>query len=182
VIENARRANPRAPVLRARLALRLDDPAAVHGKRVLVVEDGPTITHGGMPHGAGMAAARAAGAASIVDPRSCAAPSIAAIYAQYPHIGAVLPALGYTPPQLEALAATIDSADADCVVSATPLDLATLLHTVKPVVRVRYDYEDADTPGLAGELERFLAGLNLSSPSPLTCINRASRNDYFSNR
>jgi predicted GTPase len=157
VTRNARRLNPRALILRGSMPVRLDDAAAVRGRRVLVVEDGPTITHGGMPHGAGYVAAMQAGAAAIVDPRACAAPEIAAVYAQYPHIGPVLPATGYTPAQLEALRLTINSAPADVVVAATPIDLAALIAIDKPVVRARYEFVDSDTPGLAAELDRFLA-------------------------
>ena len=157
VIRNARRANPRAAIVRAALAVRLDDPEAVRGKRVLVVEDGPSITHGGLPHGAGYLAARRAGAAAIVDPRRSAPPEILELYARYPHIGAVLPAAGYSSAQLEALGRTIDAADADLVLAATPVDLAALLEPDKPVVRVRYEFAELDSPGLAGELERFLA-------------------------
>jgi predicted GTPase len=102
---------------------------------VLVVEDGPTITHGGMPTGAGYQAAVAAGA-QIVDPRLSAAPELQDAYRAYPHIGMVLPAMGYGPAQLRALAATIDGADADLVISGTPLDLQNLVSLKKPVVRV----------------------------------------------
>ena len=158
VMDSARRANPRAAIVRGSMPVRLDDAAAVHGKRVLVVEDGPTITHGGMPHGAGFVAALAAGAAAIVDPRASAAPEIAAVYARYPHIGPVLPATGYTPAQLEALRLTINNARAELVVAATPIDLAALIALDKPVVRARYEYVDNETPGLAAELDRFLAG------------------------
>ena len=138
--------------------MRLDAAAAVSGRRVLVVEDGPTLTHGGMPHGAGYVAALQAGAAAIVDPRACAAAEITAVYAQYPHIGPVLPALGYTPAQLEALRQTINSARVEVVVSATPIDLAGLISLEQPVVRARYDFVDSETAGLAAELDRFLAG------------------------
>jgi predicted GTPase len=158
VIDSARRANPDAAIVRGSMPVRLDDAAAVRGKRVLVVEDGPTITHGGMPHGAGYVAALQAQAGAIVDPRRAAAPAIAAIYAQYPHIGPVLPAMGYTPAQLEALRQTINAAQADLVVAATPIDLAALIQLDKPVVRARYEYADSETPGLAAELDRFLAG------------------------
>jgi len=157
VIASARRANPGAAILRGSMPVRLDDAAAVTGLRVLVVEDGPTITHGGMPHGAGYVAALQAGAAAIVDPRASAAPEIAAVYAQYPHIGPVLPAMGYSPAQLEALRRTINSARADVVVAATPIDLAALIELDKPVVRARYEFVDSETPGLAAELDRFLA-------------------------
>jgi len=158
VMDSARRANPRAAIVRGSMPVRLDDAAAVHGKRVLVVEDGPTITHGGMPHGAGYVAALQAGAAAIVDPRASAAPEIAAVYARYPHIGPVLPATGYTPAQLEALRRTINDARAEVVVAATPIDLAALIALDKPVVRARYEFVDSETPGLAAELDRFLAG------------------------
>ncbi len=157
VAENARRVNPRAIILRGSMPVLLDDAAAVRGKHVLVVEDGPTITHGGMPHGAGYAAALAAGAAEIVDPRTCAAPEIAAVYARYPHIGPVLPAEGYNPAQLEALRLTINAARADVVVAATPIDLAALIAIDKPVVRARYEFVDSETAGLAAVLERFVS-------------------------
>ena len=157
VIGSARRANPDAAIVRGSMPVRLDDAAAVRGRRVLVVEDGPSITHGGMPHGAGYAAAIEAQAGAVVDPRTAAAPAIAAIYAQYPHIGPVLPATGYSPAQLQALRQTINAAQADLVVAATPIDLAALIQLDKPVVRARYEYADSETPGLAAELYRFLA-------------------------
>lgn len=158
VMDSARRANPDAVIVRGSMPVRLDDAAAVHGKRVLVVEDGPTITHGGMPHGAGYVAALAAGAAAIVDPRASAAPAIAAVYAQYPHIGPVLPATGYSAAQLEALRQTINHARADVVVAATPIDLAALIALELPLVRACYEFVDSERPGLAAELDRFLAG------------------------
>jgi len=157
VTDSARRANPQAVILRGAMPVRLDDAGAVAGRRVLVIEDGPSITHGGMPHGAGYVAALQAGAAVIVDPRASAAPDIAAVYAQHPHIGPVLPAMGYTPAQLEALRLTINNARADVVVAATPIDLAALIALDKPVIRARYEFVDSETPGLAAELDRFLA-------------------------
>ena len=158
LMASAHRANPSAAIVRGSMPVRLDDASMVTGRRVLVVEDGPTVTHGGMPHGAGYVAALQAGAGAIVDPRASAAPAIAAVYAQYPHIGPVLPAMGYSPAQLEALRQTINSARAEVVVAATPIDLAALIALDKPVVRARYEYYDSETPGLAAELERFLAG------------------------
>jgi predicted GTPase len=160
VADACRRINPRAPVLRAASPIRLDDAQAVRGRRVLVVEDGPTTTHGGMPYGAGYVAAVRAGAERIVDPRPYAAPQIAAAYAHYPHLGPVLPALGYSPGQLEALRATIAAVPADVVVSGTPIDLAALIRPDKPVIRARYEYAEAETPGLAGEIGKFLERLN----------------------
>lgn len=153
----ARALNPDAPVIRGASRITLDDPEAVRGARVLVVEDGPTLTHGGMATGAGHAAAIAAGAAAIVDPRRSAHPEIAAVFDAFPHLGPVLPAMGYDPAQRAALAETIARAEADCVVSGTPADIASLPGLGKPVIRARYEYEEMETPGLAGVLEGFLA-------------------------
>lgn len=144
------------PVIRGGSPVRLDDPDAISGKRVLIVEDGPTITHGGMPHGAGFAAIADRPDLEIVDPRQSATPMIRSLYKQYPHIGAVLPAAGYGPEQRDALTKTINNSDADIVIAATPVDLAKILTLKKPVVRVRYDYADLQEPGLAGILDRLL--------------------------
>jgi len=159
VIASVRKANPKAPVVRAAMPFKLDDPEAVRRKRVLVVEDGPTVTHGGMTWGAGYLAAKHAGAGAIVDPRAFAAPEIASVYDQYPHIGPVLPAEGYSNAQLEALRETINATEADVVVAATPIDLGALVKLNKPIVRARYEFAEVETPGLAGELDRFLARL-----------------------
>ncbi|MFM7274901.1 MAG: GTPase, partial [Gammaproteobacteria bacterium] len=148
--------NPAATLLRGSSPVRLDPPTGLAGKRVLVIEDGPTLTHGGMPHGAGYQAARAAGA-TVVDPRPFAGPGIADAYASYPHIGPVLPALGYYPGQLEELAATIARADVDAVVTGTPIDPGTLVGTRKPVIRARYDYADSPGGGLRTAVLDFLA-------------------------
>ncbi|HEC16100.1 MAG TPA: GTPase [Sedimenticola sp.] len=155
VAGNVRRINPAAAIVRGASPVELDDPAQVQGKRVLVVEDGPTITHGGMPHGAGYVAARRV-AAEIVDPRPSAVGEIGALYAQYPHIGPVLPAVGYHASQLRALRETINGADADAVVAATPCDLASLIELNKPVIRARYRYAEAGEPGLGALVEAFL--------------------------
>lgn len=159
---NARRLNPGADILRAASPARLDDPESVRGKRVVVVEDGPTVTHGGMAHGAGWLAAKQAGA-DIVDPRPWAAPLIAEAYARYPHLNDVLPALGYSQAQLDDLAATLDAVPADAVVSASPMDLGRLITPNKPLVRARYDYAEAESPGLAGRLDTFLERLKCAS-------------------
>jgi predicted GTPase len=156
-IDGLRALNPRAQVLRAASPVLLDDPEAVRGRRVLAVDDGPTLTHGGMAYGAAYVAAVAAGAAEIVDPRPAAAPALRALFAQYPHLGRVLPAVGYDAAQLEALRETIDASDAEVVVSGTPLDLAARLALAKPVVRARYAYRDADEPGLGAIVDRFAA-------------------------
>lgn len=152
-----RRLNPRALVTRAALPIRLEAPERVRGRRVVVVEDGPTLTHGGMAYGAGTLAAQRAGAAAIVDPRPSAAPEVARVYLQYPHIGAVLPAVGYSAAQLGALRRTLDVVDADLIVSATPIDLAHLLALEKPVLRARYEFEELDPPGLWARVEELLA-------------------------
>jgi predicted GTPase len=164
-----RRVNGRAAIVRAASPVRLDDPAAVRGRRVLVVEDGPTITHGGMAHGAGFVAATAAGA-TIVDPRASAHPAILEVYRAYPHIGPVLPAVGYGPAQLEALRATIDGAACDVVVAATPLDLAALIRPATPVVRARYEFAEAGEPTLANLVDAFLERRGIGArPRPAPC-------------
>ena len=138
--ETIRQSNPKATVIRANSAVRLDDPDAVKGKRVLVVEDGPTLTHGEMKFGAGVVAARAHGAAEIVDPRPWAIGTIAATFLKY-DVGPVLPAMGYSPGQLAEMEQIIDAADADVVVIGTPIDLRAVIEISKPAVRARYDLE-----------------------------------------
>jgi predicted GTPase len=115
-----------------------------------------------MAYGAGYVAAIKAGAATIVHPLPFAAPEIAALYAEYPHLGPVLPAMGYSPAQLAALARSIDAAPADVVVSGTPIDLAALVRLAKPVVRARYEMAEVEEPGLGGEIDRFLARAGLT--------------------
>ncbi len=156
------RVNPRAPIVRAALAVRLDAPDLVRGRRVLVVEDGPTITHGSMPHGAGFVAATAAGAAGVIDPRPFAVGELAAVLGRYPHIGPVLPAIGYSPAQVDGLRATIERSRAEVVVAATTVDLARLLGTSTPIVRARYELEEAGEPTLASFVDRWLAGAEAS--------------------
>jgi predicted GTPase len=156
VAEAVRAVRPDVPIVRAASPVSLDDPDAVRGRRVLVVEDGPTITHGGMAYGAGYVAAARAPAAEIVDPRAAAAPAIAAVYAEYPHIGPVLPAVGYAAEQLEALRATIAAADADVVVASTPIDLGALIRVDKPIVRARYEFAETGDPTLASVVDAFL--------------------------
>jgi predicted GTPase len=157
-VATARAVNPDAPIVRAASPVRLDDAAAVRGRRVVVVEDGPTITHGSMSYGAGFAAATAAGAI-VVDPRPGAAPLLRDVFVQYPHIGPVVPAVGYSPAQLEALRLTLDRAKADVVVSATPVDLARLFPLDKPIVRARYEFAETSEPGLGSLIDAWLARL-----------------------
>ena len=141
--------NPSATVVRTASPVTLGDGPDLAGARVLVIEDGPTITHGGMPFGAGTAAARAAGVGELVDPRSAAVGSIAETYARYPHIGAVLPAMGYGAAQLADLEATIAAVACDAVVIGTPMDLGRLVEIRQPVRRVTYASADAGSPTLA---------------------------------
>jgi predicted GTPase len=152
----ARALNPRARLVHAASPVVLDDPGAVRGRRVLVVDDGPTLTHGGMAFGAGYVAARAAGAGEIVDPRESAAPEIRAVLERHPHIGRVLPAVGYDAAQREALCRSIAASRAEVVVSGTPFDLAKL-GVGKPVVRARYGFAEASEPGLGSIVDTFLA-------------------------
>jgi predicted GTPase len=149
VIANVRRVNPRALLIRATSPVTLDDGPSLDGKRVLVVEDGPTITHGGMPFGAGTVAARQAAAAELVDPRPYAVGSIAQTFATYPRIGAVLPAMGYGDEQLRELATTIQATDCDAVVIGTPFDLGRLIDIGHPARRVRYELREIGSPSLS---------------------------------
>jgi predicted GTPase len=153
--QGLRAVNSRAVVVRAASPIQLDDSAAVGGKRVLVIEDGPTITHGGMAYGAGYLAAVAAGA-DVVDPRPAAAPGIREIFQAYPHIGKVLPAVGYGATQLAALQTTINCAEVDVVVSATPADLGHLLNLNKKVVRARYEFAEVGEPKLSSIIDAFV--------------------------
>jgi predicted GTPase len=155
VVRNVGAVNPRATLVMAASPVRLDDGPSLAGKRVLVIEDGPTITHGGMPYGAGTVAARAAGA-MLVDPRPYAVGSIAATFAQYPEIGEVLPAMGYGATQLAELAATVKAVDCDAVVIGTPMDLGRLIDLGHPTRRVSYDLVDVGLPTLADVLAPYL--------------------------
>ena len=155
-MRNLRAVNAAAPIVQTASPVRLDDPAAVTGRRALVVEDGPTITHGGMAHGAGYAAAVAAGAREIVDPRHAAVPALRRVFDAYPHIGPVLPAAGYSPAQLQALEATINAADADVVVCGSPVDLGRLLRIGKKLVRARYELAEMGEPRLSTLVDAFL--------------------------
>jgi predicted GTPase len=148
-IADARRVNPGAQIVRTASPTRLEPGPPVEGQRVLVVEDGPTITHGGMTHGAGTIAARAAGAGELVDPRPVAVGSIADTFDRYPHIGPVLPAVGYGAEQLAELEATIAAVDCDVVVIGTPIDLSRLIDIAHPVRRATYESADAGSPTLA---------------------------------
>jgi predicted GTPase len=141
--------NPKAKVVTAASPLTVEDPDAIRGKKVLVIEDGPTVTHGEMTFGAGMIAAKNAGAESIVDPRPFAVGSIKATFEKYSHLERVLPAMGYGAKQVEELEKTINACECDVVVSGTPIDLKRVLKDVnKPIVRVRYDLKVQGEPSL----------------------------------
>src|SRR5512141_923688 len=148
VRENLRAVNPKAIQIEAASPLFVDDPAAIRGKRVLVIEDGPTLTHGEMAYGAGYVAARRFGAAEIVDPRPFAVKSIAATYQKYPKTGPILPAMGYGEAQMKDLEETINKSDVDMVVVGTPIDLTRVIKIKKPFQRVRYEMQEIGQPTL----------------------------------
>ena len=153
---SAARVNPDAEVLFRESSLVVPDPGAIRGKRVLAVEDGPTTTHGGMPFGAGVLAAKMHGAAAIVDPRAAAVGEIAVTFRQYPDIGPLLPAMGYGPTQIRDLEATIAGVDCDLVLVATPIDLTRLIDIEKPHMRIGYHLAENDG-ALADAVRRVVA-------------------------
>ena len=141
---NIRSANPHATILRANSPVAVDKPEMVKGKRVLVIEDGPTLTHGEMKYGAGLVAAKRLGAAEIVDPRPYACGSIRNVFVKYPHVTEVLPAMGYGDKQVKELSDTIAAVPCDVVLIATPIDLTRVLTIDKPSTRVTYELEEHD--------------------------------------
>jgi predicted GTPase len=156
VMHNIAEVNPAAPVIQARSKISVDKPELVRGQRVLVIEDGPTLTHGEMAYGSGIIAAQRYGAAEIVDPRSCARGSLIQTFARYPWVGRALPAMGYSNAQLEDLAGTIEAISCDTIIIATPVDLARLIALPKPFCRVRYDLEEIGHPDLAEIVAAFV--------------------------
>jgi predicted GTPase len=160
VRRNVRQRNPRAVVIETESRVEVDESARIPGAHVLVVEDGPTLTHGGMSFGAGVVAARTYGAAELVDPRPYAVNSLRDVFAKYPHIGPVLPAMGYSPHQLSELERTIRATPCDLVLVATPIHLARLIDFHKPSVRVHYRVVERGKPTLANVLEAFIARKN----------------------
>jgi predicted GTPase len=155
VRDNILAVNPDAIVIEAASPLSAEQPELIRGKRVLVIEDGPTLTHGGMHFGAGIVAARKWGAREIVDPRPYAVGSIIGVYKDYQGIGPLLPAMGYSPQQVEELEETIRRVPCDTIVVGTPIDLARIVSTEKPCVRVRYELQVIGKPDLRDVLERF---------------------------
>jgi predicted GTPase len=154
---NIQRYNPRAIVVETACRVSVATPEAIKGRRVLIVEDGPTLTHGEMAYGAGVVAAGQWGAAEQVDPRPYAVGSIAKVYEDFPHLKALLPAMGYSETQRQELEETINRTPCDLVLVATPVDLARLLHLNKPSLRVRYEVEEQTQPGLSEILGDFTA-------------------------
>ena len=152
VSENVRGMNPRALIIEAASPISVERPEMIRGKRVLVVEDGPTVTHGGMAYGAGIIAAEDNGG-MIIDPRPYAVGSIAETYSHYPHLREVLPAMGYREEQVRELEETINGADCDVVVSGTPVDLRRVIKVNKPIVRVRYEISEIGHPDLREIIE-----------------------------
>jgi predicted GTPase len=156
---NVRETNPRAEIVHADSVISTDGEA-IRGKRVLVVEDGPTLTHGNAPYGAGLIAARTHGAAEVVDPEPVAVGSVKRILGAYPHLETVLPAMGYSAEQIRDLESTIRNADCDVVVSGTPHDLSRLIDVDVPIVRVRYELEEKNVT-LGAILDRHADALGL---------------------
>jgi predicted GTPase len=155
VMENIRAVNPAATVIRARSPIIVQNGGEITGKRVLVIEDGPTVTHGGMAYGAGIVAASKYGAAKVIDPRPFAVGSIKKAFEKYRHLDKVLPALGYGESQIKELTETIGRIDCDLIISATPIDLNRLIKTRQPMLPVGYELEEIGSPTLENVLEKF---------------------------
>jgi len=156
VRDNAAAANPDAVIVEAASPIFVPDPSAIRGKRVLVIEDGPTLTHGGMKYGAGIVAARRFGAAEIIDPRPYVVGTIAETFRQYPEIGPLLPAMGYGEGQIHDLEETIRRVPCDLVIAATPIDLARVAQIFHPVQRVRYELQVIGQPTLEDVVRQVL--------------------------
>ncbi|MCX6224852.1 MAG: cyclic 2,3-diphosphoglycerate synthase [Bacteroidia bacterium] len=156
VRENIAAVNPKAIVVDGASPIRVDDPSLIRGKRVLVVEDGPTLTHGEMKIGAGVVAARKFGAAEEVDPRPFTVGKLSETFELYPNIGRLLPAMGYGKQQLKDLEATINKTDCDSVIIGTPIDLNRIIRIKKPNTRVFYDLQEIGLPDLTGVLRDFV--------------------------
>lgn len=156
VDKSVRELAPTATILRANSPVTVEDPSIVKGRDVVVIEDGPTLTHGGMSFGAGVVGARAAGAASIIDPAPYAVGSLADTYRKYPNASGILPAMGYGEAQIRDLEATIEATPCDAVVSGTPTDISRVLTTTKPLTRVRYALEELEPGRLEEAVTRLL--------------------------
>ena len=155
VRRNVHDLNPHATIIEAASPIQVEDPSVIRGKRVLVIEDGPTLTHGGMKYGAGVIAAERFGAEELVDPRPYTVDSISATYRKYPKIGRLLPAMGYGDAQIRDLQETVKRVEADGVVIGTPIDLGRLLTFQVPTTRVKYDLQDIGLPNLESVIGRM---------------------------
>lgn len=153
---NVAQVNPRATVIQARSNITVDKPELVRGKRVLVIEDGPTLTHGEMGYGSGIIATQRYGAQEIVDAKPAARGSLVETFKHFPWVDRALPAMGYSEAQLKDLGATLNVVDCDTIIVASPVDLGRLIALPKPHCRVRYDLEEIGHPGLAEVLSDFL--------------------------
>jgi predicted GTPase len=167
VLENVKAVNPLATIVLANSPPTLDEGPELAGRRVLVVDDGPTLTHGGMPFGAGLVAARKAGAATIVDPGPYAVGSIEDTLEAWPQITNVLPAMGYSDAQLRELETTINAAECDVVVTGTPIDLARLIASRHPIRHVRYELAEIGSPTVAEILAPIVAQARSARPDPV---------------
>ncbi|MCL2077258.1 MAG: cyclic 2,3-diphosphoglycerate synthase [Oscillospiraceae bacterium] len=156
VRENIERVNPKAVVVDAASTIKVQNPEIIRGKRVLVIEDGPTLTHGNMKIGAGVVAAKRFGAAEIIDPKPYAVGKLAETYRLYPEIGNLLPAMGYGEEQIRDLTATIERADCDSVVIATPIDLTRVIKINKPNTRVEYALQEIGKPDMEDVMKDFI--------------------------
>jgi predicted GTPase len=163
VLADVAAVNPRARVVRAYSPVTLDDGPSLLGAAALVIEDGPTVTHGGMAFGAGTVAAQHAAVGMQIDPRPYAEGSIADVFAENPHLGNVLPAMGYSPEQLRELEATIEKADCDVVITGTPIDLGRLITTRHPIRHARYELQEIPPPSLADVLEPIVQRVRATS-------------------
>jgi predicted GTPase len=162
VLGNIRRYNPKAIVIKANSILNVDKPEQIKGRKALVVEDGPTLTHGGMSFGAGLLAAKRYGAA-VIDAEKYAVGSIKDVYKKYPHLRNVLPAMGYSKMQIRELERTINRADCDIVIDGSPVNLSKLLSVNKPVINVRYELEEIGSPNLETVIRGFLAKMGMKA-------------------
>jgi predicted GTPase len=156
VRESIEQVNPGAIVIDGASPIKVDDPSVIKGKRVLVVEDGPTLTHGEMKIGAGVVAAKKFGAKELVDPRPYTVGRMSETFVLYPNIGTLLPAMGYGDEQLKDLEKTINRTDCDSVIIATPIDLNRIINIKKPNTRVYYDLQEIGDPNLTQVLDEFI--------------------------
>ncbi len=156
VLENIKKVNPSAQIIKADSKITVDNPELIKGKKVLIVEDGPTLTHGGMKLGAGTVAAQRVGVAELVDPRPYTVGKLKDTFKTYPEIGQLLPAMGYGEQQLKDLETTINNTDCDAVVIGTPIDLSRVININKPYTRVHYELDEISTPNLKDVINKFV--------------------------